>query len=177
MDNKSSLFNSAGKAGLILGGLSTAHLAASDLLSSIQGAAGIITGLLSFVLWGAKFAFCIILMKKLMQKYANTLEEPSQREVFRFGRLSALLSSALFSAATMAYQLFIRPDAARQAFEALKGSPAMTKEAMQMMESLLPQLPTFTFFVNLIYCFLFGLILSSIFSRNIVSNNPFSEQK
>jgi hypothetical protein len=34
---------------------------------------------------------------------------------------------------------------------------------------------TVSFFTNLIYCFLFGVVLSAILSRNIPSRNPFAD--
>ena len=45
---------------------------------------------------------------------------------------------------------------------------------MGQMEQMIPQMPTFSFFFNLIYCWLFGTVLSAIFSRNIPPQNPFA---
>ena len=48
--------------------------------------------------------------------------------------------------------------------------PAESLEAMEEMN-----LGTISFFTNLIYCFLFGTVLSAILSRNIPSRNPFAD--
>ena len=45
---------------------------------------------------------------------------------------------------------------------------------MDMMEEMIPKLPTMTFFLNFFWCWLFGTVLSAIFSRNIPSSNPFA---
>ena len=45
------------------------------------------------------------------------------------------------------------------------------------MEELMPKMPTYAFFANLIYCWLFGTILAAIFSRNISSSNPFIDEQ
>ena len=42
---------------------------------------------------------------------------------------------------------------------------------------MIPRLPTFSFFVNLFYCWLFGTVLSAILSRNIPSRNPFTDEQ
>ena len=50
----------------------------------------------------------------------------------------------------------------------------MTSEAMEALEN--TNMERVSFFTNLIYCFIFGTILSAILSSNIPSKNPFDER-
>ena len=45
------------------------------------------------------------------------------------------------------------------------------------MDTYMENLPQITFISNLIYCFLYGMILSFILSRNIPSKDPFADYK
>ena len=46
-----------------------------------------------------------------------------------------------------------------------------------MLTGLIDNIQIYTFFITLIYCFLFGLILSMILSKNIPSRNPSENHK
>ena len=53
----------------------------------------------------------------------------------------------------------------------------MDSNSMALMDSYMQRLPQITFFSNLIYCFVFGTVLSYILSRNIPSRDPFANYK
>jgi hypothetical protein len=44
-------------------------------------------------------------------------------------------------------------------------------------ERTMGNLPQYTFVSTLIYCFLYGSVLSAFLSRNIPSRNPFADNK
>ena len=44
-------------------------------------------------------------------------------------------------------------------------------------EKTMRYMPQYTFFTTLIYCYLYGSVLSAILSRNIPSRNPFADNK
>ena len=48
-----------------------------------------------------------------------------------------------------------------------------TINALDKVEAIMPQM---IFFSNLIYCFLYGTVLSAILSRNIPPRNPFARR-
>ena len=48
---------------------------------------------------------------------------------------------------------------------------------MSQMDKMMGKMPQITFFSNLIYCFIFGTILSLILSRNIPSKDPFAASR
>ena len=56
-------------------------------------------------------------------------------------------------------------------------NPMMDSNAMSMMEDMIPRMPTISFFINLIWCWLFGTVLAAIFSRNVSSKNPFIDEQ
>ena len=178
MNEKKSVWESAGKAGLVLGGVSIAFMLLSMLTGKLSGSApAFLLGLLSVVLWIAKFAGCIYLMRYFILKFAADDPTVDNSRAFRFGTLTALLSALLYSAFYLAYTSFIAPDTFTQAMEVLQDNPMIDSNTMSQMEELMPKMPTYAFFGTLIYCWLFGTILAAIFSRNISSSNPFIDEQ
>lgn len=177
MTDKKSIWDSAAKAGLALGGISVAYLALTSLLSlmsSSSKAAAITISIVSTLLWMAKFAGCLLLLRFFMLRWSAANPDADNSDTFRFGRRTALLSALVYSGCYLSYTTFINPGIYEEAFEILKSNPMMNNNAsLQAMQNMLPMMPTYTFFGNLIYCWLFGVILSAIYSRNIPSKNPF----
>jgi hypothetical protein len=91
--------------------------------------------------------------------------------------LTALLSALLYSGAYLAYTSFIAPDTFDQALDILRDNPMVDSATMSQMEQMMPKMPTIGFFMNLIWCWLFGTVLAAIFSRNIPPQNPFADQQ
>ena len=89
----------------------------------------------------------------------------------------ALLSALLYSAFYLAYVSFIAPDTFEQALSVLEDNPMMDSNSMSAIEDMIPKMPTISFFVNLIWCWLFGTVLAAIFSRNVASKNPFTDEQ
>lgn len=176
-EKNTTLWESAGKAGLVLGGVSIAYLLITMLTGRIaeNGPIFLMT-LVNFLLWTAKFAGCIYLMRFFMLRFSQADPEADNARVFRFGMLTALLSALLYSAAYLAYTSFIAPDTFDQALDIIRDNPLVDANTLEQMEEMIPQMPTVSFFVNLIYCWLFGTVLSAIFSRNIPPQNPFINQ-
>ena len=79
---------------------------------------------------------------------------------------------------TLANVLVINPDLISQQIDAamkIAGSSmdSNTINALDKAEAIMPQV---IFFSNLIYCFLYGTVLSAILSRNIPPRNPFARR-
>lgn len=172
MTDKKTLFNSASIGGLVLGGISIAYFLTGTLISKAE--AGIGLSLLSGLLWIVKFVGCIMLVKFFMKKYSAAEPDADSSDVFRFGRLVALFSALLFAAFILAFSTYINPGYFEDAIlTAAQNNPMFNGAMMDQLEQMLPKLPTITFFSQFIYCWLFGVVLSAIFSRNIPSSNPF----
>ena len=171
------LWNEAGKAGLALGLVSTVYMFLNLLLSG--GGAGFLGGILSFLLWLGKLVLCIWLMGFFMKRLVARYPEADNAATFRFGTRTALLSSLLFSAASLANVLFISKDAMMEQWEAAISSYSsmLDSNSMEMLDRMQANLPQITFISNFIYCFLFGTILALILSRNIPAKDPFADNQ
>ena len=175
-EDKNKFLNETGRAGLILAGVAIAYFLITTLMSkaSIPGAISTILGLL---LWAGKLALCIWLMVKFLRKYAEE-HEKNRSLTFRFGMMVALCSALVFAGVYFAYVSLIDPEFFSGAIDtALQTySSFMTSEDLERVANLEPSLPTITFFINLVWCWLFGTIVSAIASSNICGNdNPFDE--
>lgn len=175
MSNNQRTWDAAARAGLVLGGVSAAYFALNSLLSTYGAsfAGSTVTALLNLVLWGVKFWLCIALLKRFMQAFAADGENVTNGGTLRFGICTALLSSLVYSAFFLAWVSFIQPDIFVDALQ--NAAAALPADALSQVQEILPKLPQLTFWTNLVYCFLFGTVLSLILSRNIPSQNPFDE--
>lgn len=176
MSENTSVWNSAGKAGLVLGAISISYLAVTTLISKHMPESTmmiVLVNVLNLLLWVAKFSACIFGMKFFMKKYCAENSQADNSSAFRFGVVTALYSALLYSAAYLAYTLFIDPDTFSEAFDSVRDMPMMDSSSLELLDQMIPMMPTYSFFANLIYCFLFGTVLSAILSRNIPSSNPF----
>ena len=180
MIQQKTVWSDATRSGLVLGAVSISYFFISILLSKLpegSKALGVLASVGGILLWVAKFVACIMIFKAFMVRFAKAHEGVTNSDTFRFGCATALLSALLFSAFYLAWTTLIDPDMfANNLEQALASSQSMFGAAqLDEMEEMMPKLPAITFFVNLIYCWLFGVILSAIFSRNIPSRNPFSQ--
>ena len=176
---KKQMWNAAGTAGLALGAVSAAYMFAGQMISgSLEPATGWQMAL-SAVLWMTKFIGCIWLMKFFMTKYAKDNGIKDNKDVFKMGAATALLSATMFSAIYLANMLYISADYYDQVYQTAfqQMSAGFDSNSMAMLEKIIDKLPQITFFYNLSYCFVFGTVLSSILSRNIPAKDPFADYK
>ena len=176
MTDKKSILNSAGSAGLVLGGISIAYLLLGWVIN-LTGIHGILGGLLSGILWLAKFIVCIWLMNYFMKKYYASNPGCTHGELFKFGFYVAVCSAVLYSAGYLAYSLFLAPEMISEAMDQVMESYSsmLDSNSMESISNMMDKMPQISFFTNLIYCTLFGTILSAIFSAKIAPSNPFEE--
>ena len=172
------MWNMAGKAGLFLGLVSTAFLFISQGINQIEIPA-FLNSIIGFVLWTIKFIGCIWIMRFFMKKFASENSSVSNSDTFKLGMAMAILSALVYSAAAFANVAFISPELFESQMNEVmqQMAPMMDSNTQSMMEKYLENLPQITFISNLIYCFLYGMILSFILSRNIPSKDPFAEYK
>ena len=171
------LWNRAAAAGIALGAVSSAYLFITQYLSGI-GTSIWISGL-NLVLWGVKLLLCVWLMMHFMKRLTADYEDADNAATFRFGMITALCSALIFSAVTLANVLVINPDLIHQQIEAalkIYGSSldSNSLNALDTVESIMPQV---MFFSNLVYCFLYGTVLSAVLSRNIPPRDPFARER
>ena len=175
--DRNKFLNDSGKAGLVLAAVAIAYFLLSALLSRIESARFLISAL-SFLLWAGKVALCIWLMVKFLRRFAEE-NEKDRSSTFRFGMMVALLSALVYAGFYLAYVILIDPDMFAETFNniAQAYSSMLTSEQIDQIMNMESSLPTVTFFVNLIWCWLFGTIVSAIASRSICgSDNPFEDE-
>ena len=177
-EQKNIMWEHAGKAGLVLGGISILYMMLTAVTGKVaENGSTVLMGLINILLWLAKLGGCIYLMRFFMLRFSQADPEADNARVFRFGMLTALLSALLYSAFYLAYVSFIAPDTFETAMEAITDNPMLDSNSLAAIEEMMPKMPTISFFVNLVWCWLFGTILAAIFSRNIPPKNPFADQQ
>lgn len=175
---KKNLWNTAGKAGLILGVTSAAFMFLSQWLS--QGSVpALLNSILSFVIWAVKFIGCIWIMRFFMKSFVQQNPEADNSASFRMGTAAALLSAVVYAAFSFANVAFISADFFAGQMDAVlqQMAPMMDSNTLSQVDKTMENLPQITFISNLIYCFLYGTVLALILSRNIPSKDPFADYK
>jgi hypothetical protein len=114
-------------------------------------------------------------MRKLVSEYP----EADNSATFRFGALTGVLSALIYAAVSFANYEFISPDLISSQMDATMQqlAPMMDSNTMAQTEKMLDNISSITFFSNLIYCSIYGIILSAILSRMIPSKDPFAGYK
>ncbi len=169
------ILNRAAVTGLALGAVSTAYMFAVQYLPQTIPSAIAVT-VLTMVLWIAKFVGCILIIRAAMQRTADSYDGVERRHTRRLGIFAALFSALIYSAASLADILYINPGEIDEAFDMIMGeySKFLDSNSLTMIDGYKENLPTMTFFSNLIYCFLYGTIVASILSRYIPDVDPFA---
>ena len=111
-----------------------------------------------------------------MKKLCSEFGEATNADTFKFGMATALLSALIYSAISLTNILFISPDLFSEQMSAAiqTYSSMLDSNSMAMLEKMEDSYPQISFFSNLIYCFLYGTVLSAILSRNIPARDPFA---
>ena len=172
--SKGALLNHAAIAGLALGAVSTAYLFAVQYLPQMISSS-VAVSLITAVLWIAKFAGCIYIMKAFMQRLADSFDGVQRQHTLRLGVFASLFSALIFSAANLADMLYISPESIEQAFDIALSqySSMLDSNSLAVIDGFKENMPAITFFSNFIYCFLYGTILSAILSRYVPEVDPF----
>ena len=175
--DKKVIWDMASEAGLALG-VTTCVIFLLQSVTSFESASvalNLTGSVLGLLLWAAKFFGCIWLMKFFMKKLC--LENPGADNIDtrRMGIAAAALSAIICAAFQLAYANFINPELYSEAMDTAISSYSnmLTSDEVSKLEELKGSLGNISFFTNLIYCFVYGWILSLILSKNIPSQNPF----
>lgn len=167
MDNKT-FWNYAGIAGLMLGMISSANMFIGQFFSTIE-LSKTLTTVVGGLLWCAETAGCIGLMYFYMKKFASEFPSESRKKVYHLGVAIAFFSALIYAAMSFANIAYISADYFADAYQQLiqNASSALDSNSRALMVKFMDNLPQIAFFSNLIYCFIFGTIVSSILSRTI----------
>jgi len=175
---KKTMWNNAGIAGLIMGLISTACMFAGQYLSTC-GLSPITTSIAGLLLWGMETGGCIYFMFTFMKKFSEENPSVDNAATFKMGMVSAFLSALVYSTASFANIAYISADFFTEQYQTLmqQMAPIMDSNSKNILEKMLSNMPQITFFSNLIYCFIFGTIVSAALSRGIPSKDPFADYR
>ena len=176
MNDKRNIWSAAAAPALVMGGISVAYIALGYFTGKLNP--GFLATFLALILWAAKLAACILVFKHLLKAFSASDPEADNARVFKFGVVVALLSALVYSAAYLCYMLYIVPDMISEAFARITDaySSMLDSNSISALERMEGSMPSIAFFTNLVYCFLFGTVLSAILSRNIPPRNPFDRK-
>ena len=175
---RKTLWEEAGKAGLVLGAVSSVYLFLTQFLGESEMPA-LISMLVTTILWAAKFGGCIWLMMYFMKRFAQQNAGIENNTTYRFGLAVSVLSALIYAAAAFANTAFVSADMIAENMKVLmeQMAPMMDSNSANQMEDLMARLPQITFFSNFFYCIIYGSARSFIRSRNIPNKNPFADNK
>ena len=176
---KKNIWHAAGTAGLALGAVSSIYLFTGQFLAGDLSPASLWQQVFGMALWAIKFIACIWLMKFFMTKFARENKSAGRKDIFRMGRATALLSALMFSAIYLANMLYISADFYNEIFQETirQVQSSLDANSLSMLEKIVGKLPQITFTYYLIYCFIFGTVLSAIISRTIPLQEHSSENQ
>ena len=174
--SQGTLLNRAAVAGLALGAVSTAYLFITQYLPEIIGSAVAVMAV-DALLWFVKFIGCIFLMRLFMQRLVQSAPEAGSGDSFRLGMFASLFSALIYSGAYLAFILYVAPGSVEEMLDTVTSqySSMLDSNSLASIDSMTARMPQITFFSNLIYCFLYGTLLSAILSRYIPQNDPFAD--
>ena len=173
--SKKSILNLASIAGLALGAVSSAYLLITENISGWIPSTAVVS-ILNMLLWIAKFLGCIYLMKYFMQKLVDAYDGVNNLHTMRLGVWAASFSALVYATVSLADIMFIKPDSLDEAYNMAMSlySNNMDSNTLKRMEEIRGSLPVIIFFLNLIYCIIYGVLLSAILSRGIPRIDPFA---
>lgn len=167
------LWNKASIDGLVLGAATVAFTILGTLCSKLGSFVG---GLAGFLLLAGKITTCVLLVKFFLGKLHKETGVPA-KTLYGYGLRLTLCSSVIVAAYSLFVSLQVSPEEyMEQVSQAVASMPVkLDSNTMDAMEGFLPKLPAINFFTTLVYSFLWGLVLSAMFSKSVAPSDPFEE--
>lgn len=169
-------WNSAAAAGLVM---ALATIAAEYLTSlpTLLGANGFGGAALVYILKIVKIVACVYVFRLLMLRFHNSVQTDYTR-LQHYGLKLALFSSIIVSGFSLVQILVINPDTMTQMIQEVENTyqNLMDSNTMAAMEKMMSKIPVITFFSSLVYCYLWGWILSTAFAKRLFPIDPFGDR-
>lgn len=169
------LWHKAGIFGAVLG-IATALCRLASMFAATRLTSPVLMTSVTFIIWLVQFAGCILLMRFFMLKLTADYDAVDNRTTYRFGIIISLLSAIVFSTLLLAIVLYVFPGSIEQQFNTVQESlgSMLDTNTMKALDNLKENYAVPFFFSNLIYCFVYGTVLSAILSANIPPRDPFA---
>jgi len=178
--NAKDIWNKASEAAFVVGIIPIAVSLLSILVGKWSGDSTIINitkGFVSFILWAAKFAGCIYLMKFFMERFQQSFPGICKADLFKFGSLVAVLSALIVSAYELIDFIYLEPEKV-DAIKELFNSPVYSKldaNSVDVLNKISDSYPQVAFASKFVYCTVYGIVLSSIIAARLAPSNPFEK--
>lgn len=169
--NKKTIIDKAAKTALIFGAVSVLYLVWGFLLD--PNASTVLYQIVGL----AKIVGLIILMRKCMQNLKDSYNNVSARELKQYGKYIALFSSVIVAVSTFVCLQFIFPDYVKTVMDlayAQMGS-MLDSNSITLLQEMENKMASYQCVGSLIWCYLYGYILSCILAPRIAPKNIFNE--
>ncbi|MBO4465520.1 MAG: DUF4199 family protein [Bacteroidales bacterium] len=161
----------AAKVALVFGAISGGYIFVGGAMS--QPETSILVNILSVILWAGKLVGCILLMRYFMKKLMGSYEGVTRQNLLAYGTLIALFSAIITAACSYISVQYVFPgqikDSFDTAFQAYSGM--LDSNALSSIESVEGNFGVISLVSNLIWCFVYGWILSSIMSSSLAGSS------
>ena len=167
-------WNSASIAGLAMAAVTIVFELVAGLCGKVPGVGG---GFLGFLIWAAKLVICALTFRYMLKKFHESYSDVDSSRLKNYGLKLALFSSLLVAAYSLVNLLVISPDSIDTIMQSVRESYAsmLDSNSEAALEKMLPKMPVYVGVGTVIYCFLWGLVYSSVFARSLRSDNPFED--
>ena len=167
------LWNEAGKTGLVFGLFSSLCLALKEG-AALTGSTFLVQAA-AIILWAVEFFGCILLMKNYMLKLRDKYPGADQLDLYHFGRRVGLLSGLILASVDALLIMKLPQETVADVVGELTSSVSsqLGSGYETQVEQIVDKLPLYTFIFQWLYCFLYGSLLSAIMSRYIFAQNYF----
>ena len=175
MKTNQAIFAYSSLPGLVLGGVCISY----ELLNLLCGnlSQPLLAGIVGMLLWLLKTGGCLYLLFFFLRRYAESGEGGDFQAIYRCGLLISFLSALVYSGFYFAYTVYIVPDLFDKALDLFVStySSSLNEASLETLENIRPDLPLISFISKLIYCFVFGSVVSAVYARRIAANTLFNE--
>ncbi|MCI5989536.1 MAG: DUF4199 domain-containing protein [Candidatus Cryptobacteroides sp.] len=182
--DRHALWNEGSKYGLYLGAATGIFIFLNMFTASMAGgSAGLkmLAVALNAGLWLLKFLGCLWLMRFFMLRFVMDHPSADNRHTFRLGVITAMTSALVYSGINLLNICVISPDSIKEAVDTLMQTytsiGALSDSEMIAVEKMMGWYPQIAFFSNFIYCFIYGTVVSLIFSGSIPPKDIFAENR
>lgn len=168
-------WKSAATDGLILSAVTIVYGLITNLLNMAGGGDGFTgKGIITVILWLAKFSGALYLLFLFMKQYASKFETLQYGAIFGYGSRVCIFSSIVCACWGYFSMVVLFPKQTSQAMDQIMSVASQYDESqMEAMQTLFDHLPQISLFGNLLYCIIFGIIAAAIIANFTKKVNPF----
>jgi hypothetical protein len=164
-EKNSLIWNLASKNGILLGMFSTLCLALKQV-SALIGSETLASGA-GIILWTLEFVGCIWLLRRFMKRYVADYPDATNAETYALGKRTCLFSSLILAAALVFMVLYVPDNLFSRSFQDLSETYSAMLDPSVLEGMNLADRPGIVFFSQFLYCWVYGILVSSFLSRSI----------